>query len=376
MFTFGFINIDNLCFMKTSLYFIVTVLLVVACTPKASEITRITGSVEGGTDNQVTVYVLDYNIKNEQIEVTDGKFSYELATNPAVVATFTCNMDGKRVSQVLIPDGSELQLVFSSDGASLTSSNKKSINYRYQEVDKVYKEMGDFTSKYVALQRGGAPKEQIDSMAELRRPIFEKLKTLYREDVEKQKDNYLSVRGLMGLQGELTDEQMDSLIHTLDSTVIQTTRIQKVLKDIHGRLRSKEGMPFVDFSIDAEGGTVKLSDFVGNGKYVLADFWASWCQPCIVEMPHFKELYKKYNGSEFTILGIAVFDSVADSKKTIRELELPWVQILGTGDIAMNAYGINSIPHIILFGPDGTILKRDIRGEQIGEVVKEALRIQ
>ena len=298
--------------MKTSLYFIVTVLLVVACTPKASEITRITGSVEGGNENQVTVYVLDYNIKNEQIEVTDGMFSYELATNPAVVATFTCNMDGKRVSQVLIPDGSELQLVFSSDGASLTSSNKKSINYRYQEVDKVYKEMGDFTSKYVALQRGGAPKEQIDSMAELRRPIFEKLKTLYREDVEKQKNNYLSVRGLMGLQGELTDEQMDSLIHTLDSTVIQTTRIQKVLKDIHGRLRSKEGMPFVDFSIDAEGGTVKLSDFVGNGKYVLADFWASWCKPCIVGMPHLKELYKKYNGSEFTILGIAVFDNPPD----------------------------------------------------------------
>ncbi len=359
--------------MKTSFYFMATVLLVVACTPKVSEITRINGYIEGGKDNQVTVYVWDYNINNEQIEVTDGTFSYELATNPAVVATFTCYMDGKRVSQALIPDGSELQLVFSLDGASLTSSNKKSINYRYLEVDRVYKEMRDLASQDMALQRAGAPKEQLDSMAELRRPVFEKLQKLYREDIEKQKDNYLSVQGLTGLQGELTDEQKDSLIHTLDSTVIQTARIQMVLKDIQGRLRSKEGMPFVDFSIDAEDGTVNLSDFVGNGKYVLADFWASWCQPCIVEMPRLKELYKKYNGSEFTILGIAVSDNPNDSRKAIRENELPWEQILGTGDVAMEAYGINAIPHIILFGPDGTILKRDLRGESIGEAVKEAL---
>ncbi|MBR5076282.1 MAG: TlpA family protein disulfide reductase [Bacteroidales bacterium] len=362
--------------MKARLYILALVtILMAACTPKVSEITRINGRIEDGSADQVTVFVLDYNIQNEQIEVTDGTFSYELATNPAVVATFTCYVDGKRVSQALIPDGSELQLVFSSDGASLTSSNKKSINYRYLEVDRVYKEMSDFASQYMALQRAGAPKEQLDSMAELRRPVSEKLQTLYREDLEKHKDNYLSVRGLTGLQGELTDEQKDSLIHTLDSTVIQTARIQMVLKDIQGRLRSKEGMPFVDFSIDAEDVTVQLSDFVGNGKYVLADFWASWCQPCIVEMPHLKELYKKYKGSEFTILGIAVSDNIADSRKAIRELELPWDQILGTGDIAMNAYGINSIPHIILFGPDGTILRRDLRGEEIDRALEGFIKL-
>ena len=74
----------------------------------------------------------------------------------------------------------------------------------------------------------------------------------------------------------LPDEQKDSLIHTLDSTVIQTARIQMILNDIQGRLRSKEGMPFVDFSIDTEDGTVRLSDYIGKGKYVLVDFWASW----------------------------------------------------------------------------------------------------
>lgn len=362
--------------MKARFYTLVLVtILMAACTPKVSEISRINGRIEGGTADEVTVYVLDYNIQNVQIEVTDGTFSYELATNPAVVATFTCLMDGKRVSQALIPDGSELQLVFSSDGASLTSSNKKSINYRYLEVDRVYKEMSDFASQYMALQRAGASKEQLDSLAEIRRPVSEKLQILFREDLEEQKDNYLSVRALTYLQGELTDEQKDSLIHTLDSTVIQTARIQMVLKDIQGRLLSKEGMPFVDFSVDAQEGRVKLSDYVGKGKYVLADFWASWCKPCFVEMPRLKELYKKYNGPDFTILGVAVSDNPDDSRKAIRDNDLPWEQILGTGNVAMEAYGINAIPHIILFGPDGTILRRDLRGEEIDRALEGFIKL-
>lgn len=347
-------------------------LMLAACTPKVSETTLIQGRIEGGTADQVTVYVLDYDI-NEPVEIVDGSFSYELATNPAIVATFTCIMDGKRINQALIPDGSKLSMVFSPDGATLQSSNKKSINYRMLEVDQVYQEMAEFASKYLSMQSDGATKEQLDSMAELRHPISDKLQALYREDLEKNKDNYLSVKGLVGLQGNLTDEQKDSLIHTLDSTVIQTARIQMILNDIQGRLRSKEGMPFVDFSVDTEDGTLRLSDYIGKDKYVLVDFWASWCQPCIAAMPHLKEIYNRFNGPDFTILGVAVSDKPEDSRAAIRELALPWEQILGTGNVATDAYGINGIPHIILFGPDGTILKRDLYGELIDKAVMEAL---
>lgn len=358
--------------MKCTRIFALVTIILASCTSRVSETTIIQGSIEDGTADQVSAFVLDYNI-NEQIEITDGTFSYELATNPAVVATFTCMMDGKRISQSLIPDGSILTLVFSPEGATLRSSNKKSINYRMLEVDQVYQEWRGFASQYMTMQRAGATKEQIDSIAELRRPVSDKLQALYREDLEKHKDNYLSVQGLAGLQGDLTDEQKDSLIHTLDSAVIQTARIQMILKDIQGRLRSKEGMPFVDFSVDTENGTVRLSDYIGKGKYVLVDFWASWCQPCIVEMPHLKELYNRFSGNDFTILGVAVSDKPEDSQAAIRKHALPWEQILGTGNVAMDAYGINSIPQVILFGPDGTILRRDLHGDGIDRALEEIL---
>ena len=67
------------------------------------------------------------------------------------------------------------------------------------------------------------------------------------------------------------------------------------------------------------------------------------------------------------------FDYPEDSRAVIRKHALPWEQILGTGNVAMDAYGINGIPQVILFGPDGTILKRDLYGELIDKAVKEAL---
>jgi Peroxiredoxin len=345
--------------------------LLTACAPKASETTLIQGRIEGGIADQVTAYVLDYNI-NEPIEIIDGSFNYELATNPAIVATFSCMMDGNGLASHSFRMVPICRWLFT-EGATLESSNKKSINYRMLEVDQVHQEMADFASQYLSMQRDGASKEQLDSMAELRRPISDRLQALYREDLEKHKDNFLSVQGLVGLQGNLTDEQKDSLIHTLDSTVIQTARIQMILNDIQGRMRSKEGMPFVDFSIDTENGTVRFSDYIGKGKYVLVDFWASWCQPCIMEMPLLKDVYNRFYGSDFTILGVAVSDKPEDSRAAIREHALPWEQILGTGNVVMDAYGINSIPHVILFGPDGTILKRDLRGKQIGDYLNLAI---
>ena len=168
--------------MKCTHIFALVTIILASCTSRVSETTIIQGSIEDGTADQVSAFVLDYNI-DEQIEITDGTFSYELATNPAVVATFTCMMDGKRISQSLIPDGSILTLVFSPEGATLKSSNKKSINYRMLEVNQVYQEWRGFASQYMSMQRAGATKEQLDSIAELRRPVSDKLRALYREDL-------------------------------------------------------------------------------------------------------------------------------------------------------------------------------------------------
>ena len=348
-------------------------ILTFAYSPQIPQVTLIQGRVEHGECERLTIYVADYGIKNEMIDVVNGSFSYELKTNPAVVATITCGIDGKEINQPIIPDGSKITLRFTPNGVNLKSSKRKSVNYRLAEVDKVYRESKDLIFQALKLRRSGASKELIDSVESHIHFVNERLNSLYLEDLEGQKDNYLSVQGFVGLKSQFSDEQQDSLINTLTPSVIQTTRIQSILKDIQNRLKSKVGMPFVDFSVDTENGIVRLSDYVGKGKYVLADFWASWCQPCLAEMPHIKELFKKYNGEKFTVLGIACYDDPKASQASIDSNSLPWPQILGTGNIAMEAYGISAIPDYVLFGPDGTIVFRGLRGEALDAALENEL---
>jgi len=119
--------------------------------------------------------------------------------------------------------------------------------------------------------------------------------------------------------------------------------------------------------------TVKFSDYVGKGKYVLVDFWASWCGPCRREVPNIINVWNKYKGDSFDVLGVAVWDEPDNTKKAIEELGIEYDQIINAQRIPTDIYGIEGIPQIMLFGPDGTILRRDLRGEEIEKAVAASL---
>lgn len=131
---------------------------------------------------------------------------------------------------------------------------------------------------------------------------------------------------------------------------------------------------FKDFAVTYEGKTQKLSDFVGKGKYVLVDFWASWCPPCRAEIPNLVNVHNKYKGDNFTVLGVALNDKPENSKKIMKSLGITYPQILNAGSDVAYLYNIEGIPEIMLFGPDGTILARHLRGPQIEKIVKEVLQ--
>ena len=147
-------------------------------------------------------------------------------------------------------------------------------------------------------------------------------------------------------------QQSIPIIHDMRQTIlaVQQTRV---------------GTMFKDFAVEYDGKTIHLSDYVGRGKYVLADFWASWCGPCLREIPNLIAAYNKYKDCGLQVLGIAVWEEPDELLKVIAEKNIPYPQILGVSEEITNIYGINAVPHIILFAPDGTILARGLRGEEI-----------
>lgn len=152
------------------------------------------------------------------------------------------------------------------------------------------------------------------------------------------------------------------------------TRHNRYLETARVREATQPGKPFVDFSIEHAGLTQKLSDHVGRGHYTLVDFWASWCGPCIRELATLKDVYHRYKDRGLEVLGVAVWDEPADTEAAIRSHNIPWECIYGTGQIATDAYGITGIPCIILFGPDGTIIARGLRGEELKAKLAEIYR--
>ena len=138
------------------------------------------------------------------------------------------------------------------------------------------------------------------------------------------------------------------------------------------RLDAQEVLKVQDSGV-IETAQETFDSYIGKGQYVLVDFWASWCEPCMRESPNVVNVDTKYRDKGLVVLGVLVNDRLEDSKTAMRRLGMKYDQVIDPENAQVKRFGITGIPHLILFGPDGSIVKRGMRGAQIEETVKEAL---
>lgn len=195
--------------------------------------------------------------------------------------------------------------------------------------------------------------------------------------VETYKANKTNAAGYMlflQIADGMTVAEMDELLDGAVQWIKESNAVASYKQKALSMEKTAPGQMFTDFSVKMSNGkTVKLSDYVGKGDYVVLDFFASWCGPCRREMPTLKGIYEKYNGKGLKVVGLAVWDEPADTKKCVKELALPWTIIDNAQSEATEIYGVSGIPHIIVFAPDGTILARDLRGNDLAAKVDELL---
>ncbi|MCM1333256.1 MAG: AhpC/TSA family protein [Bacteroides sp.] len=204
-----------------------------------------------------------------------------------------------------------------------------------------------------------------------RQVIYDAYQELTQTAITTQAGNPIGFFAFTNLAYDLTPEELDSIIK-VHPEYLEYTRIQK-LQEMNNNLKATApGTKFKDFTIEGDS-TVSFSQYVGKGKFTIVDFWASWCGPCRRAMPQLKELYDKYHSKGLDVLGIAVWDKPEDTKEAIEQLGLPWPQIINAQNVPTDIYGISGIPHIMLIGPDGTIIDRNLHGDTLNNIVKRAM---
>lgn len=215
-----------------------------------------------------------------------------------------------------------------------------------------------------------APEEQ---QAYYENEVIPASKVLAKEHLDKNLDNTVGEFAYMLYSSFADPQELIDAYEAMGDNLKDNPQTLRIYQKSKSMLTTAEGMPFVDFTVTNAQGTQSLSDYVGKGRYVLVDFWASWCGPCLLETPNIVELYEKYHKKGLDILGVAVWDKPEDTQKKIEELGLPWPQIIDAQRIPTDIYGIQGIPHIILFGPDGTIVARNLRGEAMKAKIAEVM---
>ncbi|HWJ92373.1 MAG TPA: TlpA disulfide reductase family protein, partial [Flavisolibacter sp.] len=188
-------------------------------------------------------------------------------------------------------------------------------------------------------------------------------------------DAFASVYLLNSYSTTLDMSDLESLYASLSPKYKDTRSGQSVAKGIEARKITAIGKTAPDFmQPDTSGNTVKLTDL--RGKYVLVDFWASWCGPCRAENPNLVKTFTRYKDKGFTVLGVSL-DQPGKKDASLAAIHkdgLTWTQVSDLkfwDNEAAVLYGIKAIPSNLLLDPQGKIIAKDLRGEELAKKLSE-----
>lgn len=267
---------------------------------------------------------------------------------------------------------------------------EKNTTVKGGEAQREYKEFTDFMYPYNFATRQAHYNYYIDENRDQTPEGEKRLKAEYAAATLKEaaaRKRFItehpgySISGLYW--GELLDAPFSFTAPELDeieskvSALSDTARLSSVKRKLAYARKYLRNSPYTDFeALDTLGARHKISSYMAPGKYVMIDFWASWCGPCRASIPHVRELYKTY-GDRLEVIAISLDSAEKPWRKAMDQEKMEWTQLWLNKELvepAREAYQISGIPYMLLISPDGRLIFAGHNPDEVNEILEKELK--
>lgn len=358
--------------MKRILLIAAVVVAAAACGNRTSDITKVYGEVPAGLD-EVYVFLDELGI-DTLVTAQDGKFYIEL---PKCLTCAAAVEAGYNAVQ-FISDGTELDIVME-DGASVKSRqpkvsvqermnefNEKSVQFETEFQKEAQEIMDDSDSDQY---------EKEEKLAALSNKKLDELKEFNSAAINANRDNLIGAIAFVNMAQFFDDDQIGQALGTLAPEVKKIEIVGIIESLYNARQETAVGKQFKDFTVENVLGyneygepvteRASLSDYVGNGYYTLVHFWSAENDHSKALIPYLQDAYRVYGDLGLRVLSVSVWDDPKEASDTAARYGIGWDKINNVSEEASRAYGFMDVPLLVLFSPEGAILRRDAYGEEI-----------
>ena len=352
---------------------ILAMTLLASCKDKnAYTITGTATDIPDGT----SVYLMMRNkpdwIPIDSAVIKDGKFVMEGQIDPGVLAYLSIN-DNK---MMIVAEPGEITIDINEGRPHGTECNDRLTAF-LDEMDPLDQQMEQLYNQFVTLQPEDSAKgsEIMEQMNVLDNQSMTLLVNTIKDNIQ----NPLGI-GLFCMYSSTLADDVDLLVDLskqIPEQYQQQPYVTAVLRNVEIISQTAVGTHFTDIQFTTvDGKETSIQQLVDSSKYVLIDFWASWCGPCRQSLPGIRDLYDRFSTRGLTVLGISLDDEEQDWRDALEKYRMDWVQTsdLKGWDCQYAAiYGVRAIPATVLIDSTGTIVARNIEASELAEKLESEL---